>query len=241
MKMMKLLVLSTLCMAPLAASAHGGESHGGDDLVIAKGTITALSSSAVTIAGKTFILNSSTQYEGMNDQSAVLADFSVGDYAKAKGELDGTDLVAQELELENPEHLNGDDHGKHNSSSSDDVISSRCEFPNMELVRKALERNIKDSLLERNISSKVSVKAKIVDRDSKQVLSATAAINGVSISSSSDDIVVLSGSVAPQACSGVVRLKVKVKGTNTDDGSPVSDSFSQELAIQGLRIVGGKN
>jgi hypothetical protein len=238
MKIHKLMILCVSMLVPLAAQAHESEGHDGEEYIIAKGSITAISGVAVTIADKTFTLTENTKFEGMNDQLAALSDFSVGTYAKAKGSMEGDSLIARELELENAEHPHGKDDSK--KSSSDDSVVSRCEFPNLNLVRKALERNIKDSLLEQGISSKVSVKAKIVSRDEKQVLSATAAANGIALSSSANNLVELTGSVLPQECAGIARFKIKVKGTRLAEGTSIVDSFSSELGIQGMRVVGGK-
>lgn len=244
-KLARLVVTLAIVCFPALALAHGGENEGGSsgsggnesELTIVKGPIAALSASSVTIGAYTFVINSATEFEDLLGNHTTIDAFKVGDFAKAKGVQSGADLIATEIELEDEEHPSG--HHSSSSSSNDDTIFSRCEFPHMELVRRGIERAVRDALLDRNISSSVSVKTKLLNKEKKSLISSTAASNGVVVSSSnssSDDLVTLSGSIEQQSCAGTVRVKVRIKGKNKQNGQKVEDTIVSNLSIAGIRL-----
>ncbi|MBX7144187.1 MAG: hypothetical protein K1X79_07030 [Oligoflexia bacterium] len=244
----RLFLLAVLTTSPSLAFAHGGEGEneggssgsGGEenDLTIVKGPISAISASSVTIGAYTFVINSSTEFEDASGNHGTIDIFGIGDYAKAKGVQSGSDLIATELELEDEDHPSGEHHSS-SSSASKDLIFSRCEFPHMELVRRGIERAVRDALLDRNIKSSVSVKTKLLSKEKQGNISSSAALNGVVVSSSntsSDDLVSIGGAIEQQQCSGTVRVKVSIKGKNNATGEKVKDTIITNLSISGLRL-----
>ncbi|MCB0338736.1 MAG: hypothetical protein KDD53_03985 [Bdellovibrionales bacterium] len=112
---MLLAFVLSLCL-PLVASAKAGD-------IKSEGTISALSSASVTVAGKTYLLNSSTEYEDLDDSPLSFSDFTVGDFVEVKGFLLDDVLVARELQRHIDSNDSDDDSDDDSSDDSDDDSS----------------------------------------------------------------------------------------------------------------------
>ena len=82
----------------------GGDSSSDDDddssqQVEVEGSITAISSSSITVDGATFSITAQTEFDGANGDSATWQDFAVGDSVAVKGFGSGGSLVAEKVEL----------------------------------------------------------------------------------------------------------------------------------------------
>ena len=254
MKNTLVLALSLGLLLPITSHASGGNSgpggrggHGSDDapgddhggssqaasLVIVRGSIAALASDSITVGDQAFVINGSTQFEGLNDQVVDATAFHVGDFVKVKGaiQLDSS-IIATEVDLENEDGHDSDhsSNGSGNSgNSSSRQVRLHCTFPNIELVKSAFKQEILrvyDAASVQVRSVKVNAKAVRQTPDSSE--SGIQVLDGVTVLLNAG-VLSVDGSVALQSCSGNLNLKVRV---NKTDGT--SQELQATLPIDGV-------
>lgn len=232
------------------SSGSGGDDNDDDgsqiDRIISRGPISAISPTEVTVGDLTCQFTPGTEFEQDEGGAAQLADFQVGDLAKLKCLRDlSNNLLAIELEFEDDISGSGSDDdsvSEARGAKSDDLLML-CGFPQLGAVEKGLEKSIRSSLVEAGISANVKVKGRIVEKDLRQVVSGSAAANGVSIATDTtgaSNLVDLTGSIDTQPCNGTLHVLVRIKGKNTATGERVNTSFEQDLPITGVYAAKNK-
>ncbi|MDQ3022847.1 MAG: DUF5666 domain-containing protein, partial [bacterium] len=74
-----------------------------DDEREIRGTIEAISADSVTVSGKTFVIDSETQFFLSDGTPGVLTDFEVGASVELIADLEGTDWIVRKLRLKDIE------------------------------------------------------------------------------------------------------------------------------------------
>lgn len=225
------LAVAMLCCAlPGAAFAsHGSDDNGGDshngqtehpDGTVARGPISAVSPTGITVGGLDFTIDGTTVIKGAGGAVIDTTGLAVGDIVKVEGtDANGT-LLAKEIELEDDQSSSADNHHDRGGSKSN-VVIGKCSFPGLELARQSLEKSIRTTFSDAGVTAKVKVKFKITAKDPTQDFTGISAANGVvvSVDPATGSAVTLSGAIAPLPCAGTIAAKVEVRvsgaGTST--------------------------
>ena len=186
--------------------------------VVVRGPLSSVSDTGFSVGNRTFVIISGTRFSGMEDEQLMLADFTVGQFVKAKGVVQaGVEaLTALELELEDPK--GDDDIGDDRSDDDDDrrekrrkrldeQFIARCNLPSLNELEASLTKAISSTLAASGAIGRVTVKARYLARPAPVRRSELAAATGVAISID-DDGVSLVGSYDPEDCSADVALRV---------------------------------
>ncbi|MBX7137945.1 MAG: hypothetical protein K1X83_08180 [Oligoflexia bacterium] len=246
-------ILAAVLFAAPVAFASGGSGHGGDDhsghgrgdddisvpdgsIVVQLGAIEAISDSQLVVAGTTFLIDDDTEIEGLNDQSAELADLVVGAYVKVKAiKQDDLSLLAREIDLEDEDGEDRDEDSSsgrgHSHNRTDDNIAQACIFPNLPLISKALEAELSRVLNSAGADTfRVKVKTKVKNRTPAVRNSGLVALGGVNVSFSAG-VVDVSGAASQVECSGDLDLRITINQNGSTGGTQI---VNKTIPIQGV-------
>ena len=92
-----------------SSSSSSGESHGGDDRddesssceeVDVEDSISALSSSTITVAGTTFVVTGDTRIRDEEGEDISLGDLAIGTTVRVQSDCEGDVLTAKDIRIE---------------------------------------------------------------------------------------------------------------------------------------------
>ena len=252
------------CAGLLCGATPGLADDDDEGEVIVRGAISALADDSVTIADVLYRVTEATEFEGLNDQPILFAEFKVGDYVKAKAVPEGEEgFILRELELEEDERHSDDDDdgddgndedgdddsddgdaedddGRDRSSRQPSGVTTRCNFPNQQMLERGIGASIAENLRALGATRvRVNVRSKIVGRDAAQSLSPIAATAGLAVTTARDGSVSIGGSAAPISCDGVLRVVATVKGRSAT-GERLRARSSHDVAVVGVAALRGK-
>jgi len=251
------------CTGLLCGATPGLADDEDEGEVIVRGAISALADDGVTIADVLYRVTEATEFEGLNDQPILFAEFKVGDYVKAKAVPEGEQgFILRELELEEDERHSDDDDdgdeddddndgddnsedaedddGRDRSSRQPSGVTTRCNFPNQQMLERGIGASIAENLRALGATRvRVNVRSKIVARDAAQSLSPIAATAGLAVTTARDGSVSIGGSAAPISCDGVLRVIATVKGRSAT-GERLRARSSHDVAVVGVAALRGK-
>lgn len=222
MKNLKLVLIGILAMSVfsspvLASDDHGGNGGGesGEDDIVARGAIVSISPTSLTVGSMTFAITASTTYEGVSDQPATIADFTVGDIVEVKASQNpDSSLVALKLELEDDSDSEDDDHhgggsGSHGSNAS--TLRSKCSFPDLNIIRNGIEQAVSQSLTTAGATvTKVKARVGISGRPAVTAITSNQAISGIVVTADASGAVGVTGAIAPEECSAMLNVQIKI-------------------------------